>query len=30
MIYVSGGQLVAHGPHVAGHSVFSGPPKQSG
>jgi len=30
MICVSCGQLAAHGPHVARHSVFSGTQKQSG
>jgi len=30
MIYVNSGQLAAHGPHVARHSVFKGPRKQLG
>jgi len=30
MQYASGGQIAAHGPNVARHSVFSGPQNHSG
>jgi len=29
LVYIRGGQLAAHGPHVARHIVFSGPQEHS-